>query len=164
MLLGLNFRQWKTTDELNSVLSLTTLFLLKKHNRELFQNLDLLANDSVVGVLAVPPFRWEKHRYSFNEGNVDVILDVGHNPAAIEAIGKRLQMEYPQRTYKYERLSYNANTITTLNFGRFVVIDASLPCQEIRTFNNVCVMFQTISNPRIYTLFKYVTFIITSSI
>jgi folylpolyglutamate synthase/dihydropteroate synthase len=41
--------------------------------------------------------------------NVDVILDVGHNPAAIEAMGNRLHLEFPghQIRFDVENLSTN---------------------------------------------------------
>jgi hypothetical protein len=43
-----------------------------------------------------PPCRWEKHTILFTQHNfpLEVILDMGHNPPAIEALVQRIQREY----------------------------------------------------------------------
>lgn len=46
-----------------------------------------------------PPCRWEKHQYVVQDGDlsgeVEVVLDMGHNPAAVAALLRRIDREYP---------------------------------------------------------------------
>ncbi len=99
---GCSFRSWKFTDELNSTLSFLVLCLLKKHHPASFGLLDLSSFATRTAVSCSPPFRWERHKYQVcpDGGSVDVVLDVGHNQAAIQEIAKRLKVDFPEKNYK----------------------------------------------------------------
>jgi folylpolyglutamate synthase/dihydropteroate synthase len=90
--IGLN-RHYKDTDELNAQLSLIALCLLQKHHQS-FRHLPVHDVHAMNAVWARPSCRWEKHRYQLDSHQVEVVLDVGHNPAAIQALVNRMQREY----------------------------------------------------------------------
>lgn len=102
-------KEFHDTDQLNSCLSLLTILLYDKHAQplpELLDNIQLVQNALQVR----PPCRWEKHIHSVKdsdrEGIVEVILDMGHNPAAITALLDRLNREYPSRHIRYDNLLF----------------------------------------------------------
>jgi dihydrofolate synthase/folylpolyglutamate synthase len=105
------------TDKLNSALSISALILLKKCYPEYDK---IIIDDSVItGIVRKrPPCRWESHHVLVktdgqvslraNSGDtvacssddtfpVEVIFDVGHNPAAIAALVRRIKTEFSHR-------------------------------------------------------------------
>lgn len=98
------------TDDINSCLTFAALYLLKERN--IFGKLDLLDPLFVDALHRRPPCRWELHKYSISTQasgengcedelrNVDVVLDVGHNPAAIEALVRRIKRDFDGRVLR----------------------------------------------------------------
>lgn len=105
---------FEDTDDLNATLSVLALCLLHRYNpffehalRDiLFPGPDVPQNflKNVLGVR--PPCRWQKFRCSLSswtkantKEEVEVVLDMGHNPAAIHALVKRANLEYKKLGY-----------------------------------------------------------------
>jgi len=102
------------TDNLNACLAFAALYLLK--DRGIFRKLDFTNQPFLDALHRRPPCRWELHKCSCsisakkdtktsNEGEyelrqVDVVLDVGHNPAAIEALVRRIKRDFDGRTLR----------------------------------------------------------------
>ena len=42
-----------------------------------------------------PPCRWEVLSKRINNASVEIVMDVGHNPAAVTALAKRIRRDYP---------------------------------------------------------------------
>ncbi len=104
------------TDKLNSAISIAALILLKTAYPEYDK---IIIDDNIVTriVRKRPPCRWELHQVLVNTNGqlrtndgediasesssstfpVDVIFDVGHNPAAISALVRRIKMEFSHR-------------------------------------------------------------------
>lgn len=91
------------TDNLNRKISFAALYLLQYHVGGLFSRLHLLEpsklteNNSLLS--RRPPCRWENIDVNVKVSNektvnVKVILDVGHNPAAIAAITRRIKTDF----------------------------------------------------------------------
>ena len=91
------------TDDLNADLALAALCLLKEHSPA-FSELDLQAAGMEEGLCRRPPCRWEQHnrlvstvdQASGQQRDVSVcaVLDMGHNPAAISALSKRIRRDF----------------------------------------------------------------------
>ena len=106
------------TDKLNSAISISALILLKTYYPEYDR---IIIDDNIVTriVRKRPPCRWELHQVLVNVNGqvmlsptdaddtigtssdnpfpVDVIFDVGHNPAAISALARRIKTELSHR-------------------------------------------------------------------
>jgi folylpolyglutamate synthase/dihydropteroate synthase len=91
------------TDALNSNLALLTLHLLQKHHPHALPQLDLQTAATARGLDARPPCRWEEHTYTDPASGVvvDVVLDMGHNPAALAALARRIAHKFPGREVRY---------------------------------------------------------------
>jgi folylpolyglutamate synthase/dihydropteroate synthase len=91
------------TDALNSNLALLTLHLLQKHRPHALPQLDLQSAATARGLDARPPCRWEEHTYTDPASGVvvDVVLDMGHNPAALAALARRIAHKFPGREVRY---------------------------------------------------------------
>lgn len=82
-------------DQENQRISTAALALLKKYKPDLFGSLNMqeIAN----GVLIRPPCRFEEVR----KDNLSVILDVAHNPPAMEYLVVKLKKTYPGRSFRF---------------------------------------------------------------
>lgn len=87
------------TDALNANLALLGLHLLRKHHPDILPQLDLGSEATAAGLEARPPCRWEEHTYREPRSGavVDVVLDMGHNPAALAALARRIAHKFPGR-------------------------------------------------------------------
>lgn len=94
------------TDALNADLSLAALYLLRAQG-SVFADLNL--EDGVVAKTlqtARPPCRWERHSVAVqrtgpgSEANVEVVLDVGHNQAAVTALMRRIKRDFADRNVR----------------------------------------------------------------
>lgn len=90
------------TDGLNADLARAALHLLKTRGG-LFSSLDI-AGSTICDIMhtARPPCRWEEHDVSIvtpsgAQRSVRVILDVGHNPAAVGALMSRIKRDFVHR-------------------------------------------------------------------
>jgi len=92
------------TDDLNAHISLAALCLLKEQGG-VFASLEPLHEACQAGIASRPPCRWEKHYVTVSKESggeqeastqvqVEVILDVGHNPAAVGALMQRIKKEF----------------------------------------------------------------------
>lgn len=108
------------TDQLNAKLALAGMILLKnsamnetmdEQSTSLFQNsyrcfASLPLHNALEYLAIKPPCRWEKimRPIQIDESNpvfVEVILDLGHNPAAIAALMRKVSLEYSGRRVRY---------------------------------------------------------------
>jgi folylpolyglutamate synthase/dihydropteroate synthase len=102
------------SDALNANIALLGLHLLQKHHPAAFPQLDLRGEATARGLDSRPPCRWEEHVYqlptagtstdasatagaSTEPAQVDVVLDMGHNPAALGALARRVAHKFPGR-------------------------------------------------------------------
>lgn len=108
---------------LNTNIALLALLLLKKHYPGKFSNIattDQPHSNTFQALLSLPPCRWECHTVilpeeessvasplqrsagtTAGEGNeAEVVLDVGHNPAAVSALARKLRIEYSSRNIR----------------------------------------------------------------
>jgi folylpolyglutamate synthase/dihydropteroate synthase len=101
------------SDALNANIALLGLHLLQRHHPAAFPQLDIRGEATARGLEARPPCRWEEHVYqlptsgdndavssegsSAVEAQVDVVLDMGHNPAALAALARRIAYKFPGR-------------------------------------------------------------------
>lgn len=105
---------FEDTDGLNATLSMLVLCLLHRHVPELeralhgilFPSSEVPCNYLKDILRILPPCRWQKFRCSLSPwaktdsvGEVEVVLDMGHNPAAIQALVKRANREYRKHGY-----------------------------------------------------------------
>ena len=87
------------TDDLNSILTIGVLLLLKKH-KPLFRGLELSHPSLHEVVRRRAPCRWEKYQIDVTSRRdskvkrLDAVLDMGHNPAAMEALVERTKREF----------------------------------------------------------------------
>ncbi len=91
------------TDDLNSDISLLALCLLKEKCPAAFDKLRVAGPAVQEGLSLRPPCRWEQHVYSVAVPNgagvggsvvsVQVVLDMGHNPAAVGALSRRIRRD-----------------------------------------------------------------------
>lgn len=93
------------TDALNANLALLALHLLQKYRPDAFpeSRLDLSSPATAQGLDARPPCRWEEHTYldPASGAEVEVVLDMGHNPAALAALARRIAYKFPGRPVRY---------------------------------------------------------------
>ena len=94
------------TDRLNTNLSLAALCLLKEKVGGVFAGIDVRSEALQRALHTRPPCRWEIHRTNIvmPEGksvSVEAVLDVGHNPAAMGALTRRINSEYSGRPVRY---------------------------------------------------------------
>lgn len=95
------------TDALNANLALLALHLLRKHHPDMLPQLDLQSEATAAGLEARPPCRWEEHIYREPGGTeIDVVLDMGHNPAALAALARRIAHKFPAREVRYRVLLF----------------------------------------------------------
>ena len=84
------------TDNLNGNLCVATLFLLKR-TREFFSRMDMTSENFQRALRGRPPCRWELCRVVVDVGDskveVETILDVAHNPAAVSALVRRIKRD-----------------------------------------------------------------------
>ena len=98
------------TDVLNGRLSHAALCILRETQlalgRAAFAVVDVASEAVTRALLARPPCRWEHHRVPVNVPGgaapvpVTVVLDVGHNPAAVAALCARVRREFPGRNVR----------------------------------------------------------------
>jgi folylpolyglutamate synthase/dihydropteroate synthase len=97
------------TDRLNTNLSLAALCLLKQEVGGVFAGIDVRSEAVQRALHSRPPCRWEVHRTNIvtSEGkpvSVEAVLDVGHNPAAMGALTRRINAEYNGRPVRYSTI------------------------------------------------------------
>jgi dihydrofolate synthase/folylpolyglutamate synthase len=95
------------TDVLNGRLSYAALCILREtqlaQDRAAFAAVDVASDGVTRALLARPPCRWEHHTVPVDVPGaaapvpVTVVLDVGHNPAAVAALCARVRREFPAR-------------------------------------------------------------------
>lgn len=94
---GIN-QEYTDTDELNILLSFLGFCILQSSSTKSSLKAVPLSSPALVDALKKrPPCRWEKLSYVSNNVPIEVVMDVGHNPAAIEALVRRMQREYAGR-------------------------------------------------------------------
>lgn len=82
-------------DEENQRISLAALTLLKQEYPDLLE--ELTKEQIKQGVLIRPPCRFEEVK----KGDMTVILDVAHNPPAMEYLVRKLQKTYPNSSFRF---------------------------------------------------------------
>jgi folylpolyglutamate synthase/dihydropteroate synthase len=103
------------TDALNANIALLGLHLLQKHHPTAFPQLDLTSAATARALDTRPPCRWEEHIFTVpgTDCELDVILDMGHNPAALAALARRIAFKFPGRDVRY---SIACNVLITACF------------------------------------------------
>lgn len=81
------------TDDLNARISFLALYLLHTHHPR-FHALPLTASALRTALRERPPCRWQVETFHGASRAVEVVLDVGHNPAAVRALVARLRRAY----------------------------------------------------------------------
>lgn len=101
------------TDELNAKISMAALWLLHHYVGGVFDSVDIFSETVQSALTSRPPCRWEVHNISIpiaveehsvtttaastlspaSTIEVEVILDIGHNPAALGALSRRLKRD-----------------------------------------------------------------------
>lgn len=97
---GLN-EVWEDTDDLNSMLSLFALCLASRHCPAFIPSLLPRLSDSILttAIRARPVCRWEKHCVGEEKEKIEFVLDMGHNPAALQQLVRRTQRDYPRNQF-----------------------------------------------------------------
>lgn len=97
---GLN-EVWEDTDDLNSMLSLFALCLASRYCPAFIPTLLPQLSDArlTTALRARPSCRWEKHVIGEGKGKIEFVLDMGHNPAALQQLVRRTQRDYPSDQY-----------------------------------------------------------------
>ncbi len=105
------------TDELNANLAMLGLCISKKHYPHLFSELDVHSKNTQEALRRRPMCRWEIHNLTVtltsnsvkteteidtdtnhnHSVDVQIILDVGHNPAALAALSRRIATEFSEQ-------------------------------------------------------------------
>lgn len=89
------------TDRINQHIAWSALSILRDKVQGPFSVLDLHSQLVWSSLLLRPPCRWQKLSLHVPVGtedrNVEVVLDIGHNPAAIAALTKRIEMDYADK-------------------------------------------------------------------
>jgi folylpolyglutamate synthase/dihydropteroate synthase len=88
-------------DVINANLCIAGFHLLKKQGG-LFASVNLFSNEVLAGIQSRPPCRWEQHEMK----GVQVVLDVGHNPAAVDSLMKKVQRDLITGKKKNVRVLY----------------------------------------------------------
>lgn len=93
-----DYRDMEITDydQENSRISKAALILLKQSHPELLHNLSDEMMDNAVTIR--PPCRFEKVQ---RDDGVTVILDVAHNPPAMEYLAQKLKATYPDSNFRF---------------------------------------------------------------
>jgi len=96
LVLGDSFDHQTTDyDEENQRIATAALLLLKQSHPDVLK--DLTLDDIKKSVLIRPPCRFEEVRLE----NVKAILDVAHNPPAMEYLMLKLQKSYPSQSFRF---------------------------------------------------------------
>ena len=93
------------TDSLNKKLAFAALYLLETCVGGIFSSLNIISNVDILSALSLrPPCRWDSFVVPITvfgrpePSNVQVILDVGHNPAAVAALSRRIKYDLSDRS------------------------------------------------------------------
>ena len=89
-------------DEENQQISKAALTLLKSSHPNLFDPSSPLTDGAMdQGVLVRPPCRFEQIMDSTSSTNLKIVLDVAHNPPAMEYLVNKLQHTYPTSKFRF---------------------------------------------------------------
>jgi folylpolyglutamate synthase/dihydropteroate synthase len=82
-------------DAINTDLCMTALHILKVHHKGKFCAPEVWTPSAFEGLRKRAPCRWEVHKWKNSvKGEIEVVLDVGHNPAAILSLMQKIQTQY----------------------------------------------------------------------
>lgn len=142
------------TDGLNAEISLAALHLLRAQQGSACASLDL-GNGIVANILknSRPPCRWERFllpvmRRDSLQVQVEVVLDVGHNQAAVAALMKRIKRDFSSRKVRLlYAMSRDKDVRTCL---RAILATIPFDCIHFAQSDN----FRAISQEELAAIFK----------